>query len=139
MYLYRSSLSNKVLTMSRTKSNEELPAKRCKYNLRSHSKSRKEQQPFTTISATELLDLNDDCLYEILDYLNVTDLCSVAQVCVRWKQLAESNFSRKYSEVNFSALFHRRIAYKKAKDILLNFGSLIMYINQHTRTVILRS
>lgn len=39
-----------------------------------------------------LLDLNDDCLREICDYLDLTDLCTVADVCERFKQAAQAKF-----------------------------------------------
>lgn len=104
----------------------EPPAKRCKYNLRSYSKPRNDQQKSVTISTTNLLDLNDDCFHEIFDYFNVIELVPVSQVCKRLNQLAESYFTRKYTKMDFSTLFKGRlISNEDTKNILLNFGPMI--------------
>lgn len=42
--------------------------------------------------ATTIVDLNDDCLREICDYLNLTELCIFADVCSRFKQNAQAKF-----------------------------------------------
>lgn len=42
--------------------------------------------------ATTIIDLNDDCLREICDYLNLAELCIFADVCRRFKQNAQAKF-----------------------------------------------
>lgn len=39
-----------------------------------------------------LLDLNDDCLREVFGALEVLDLCSVADVCLRFRRIAQEAF-----------------------------------------------
>lgn len=91
----------------------EPPAKkRCKYNLRSN--------------ATKLLDLNDDCLDEIFNNLDVIELCGVSLVSKRLQQLAKSHFNRKYRKFDFLTVFaERTISNQEAADVLWIFGSMI--------------
>lgn len=106
--------------------NGEPPAKRSKYNLRSYTKCRNEEQMLEKISLTKFLDLNDDCINEVFRHLNVIQLCSVTQVCKRLQELAQSYFKRKYSEFDFSSLFQDRlVSNQEASDILRNFGPII--------------
>lgn len=48
----------------------------------------------SSASKTTLLDLNDDCLQGIFEYLNPYDLSAAADVCIRLRQNAKANFSR---------------------------------------------
>lgn len=43
-------------------------------------------------STFNILDLDDDCLREICDYLDLNALCSFADVCSRFKQNAQAKF-----------------------------------------------
>lgn len=43
-------------------------------------------------SEVTILDLNDDCLREICDYLDLMNLCAFADVCSRFKQNAQAKF-----------------------------------------------
>lgn len=40
--------------------------------------------------------LNDDCIFEIFDWLSVDDLCSISRVSKRMQNLAENYFERKH-------------------------------------------
>lgn len=46
------------------------------------------------IDATTILDLNDDCLFEVYTYLNLLELASVADVCSRLRSSAQMYFGR---------------------------------------------
>lgn len=88
------------------------PSKTTRYNLRS--------------STTKLFDLNDDCLDEIFGHLDAMELCSVRQVCKRFRQLTGWHFKRKFSAFDFSTLFADQfISSKKARNVLRNFGHLM--------------
>lgn len=96
---------------------------------RNDSEPRNEVQIFQTISTTELLDLNDDCLGEIIQHLDVIDLCSVTRVCKQFRQLAELYFKRKFSEFDFSTVFAGRlISNEEASKVLRSFGHMIVSV-----------
>lgn len=90
----------------------------------------KEQQSselaVTAGSATNLLDLNDDCLYEILSlkFISIDDLCSVARTSVRLKEMANQIFVAKYKtcdlRINLFSEYN-----PPAERILFTFGALI--------------
>lgn len=75
-----------------------------------------------------MLSLNDDCLFEIFEYLNVVDLCTVADVCDRLKQSAQVYFSRFIKNLDLRQnMFHRPDfpgwKFLIMPDILRNFGA----------------
>lgn len=43
--------------------------------------------------ATTILTLNDDCFLEIFQYLDLIDLCAVADTCRRFRQNAKACFA----------------------------------------------
>lgn len=47
----------------------------------------------SSTSATIMTDLNDYCLQEVFKYLELTDLCAVADVCYRFRQNAKCHFA----------------------------------------------
>lgn len=49
----------------------------------------------STPSVCTILDLNNDCLLEICEHLDLPELCSFADVCGRFKQNAQSYFELK--------------------------------------------
>lgn len=51
---------------------------------------------------TSILILNDDGLLKIFDYLNVTDLCNMAQVCARINENAKIISLSKHKEFDFT-------------------------------------
>lgn len=72
-----------------------------------------------------ILDLSDDCLNYIFDYLNVKDVCAVSNVCNVMKNAAEYHFSQKYK--NFK--FNRYAPTEDVKNVLKCFGGVIESIN----------
>lgn len=43
--------------------------------------------------ATNILDLNDDCLREICEYLGLNDLCAFGNVCTRFSDVSRAHFA----------------------------------------------
>lgn len=90
-------------------------------------------------ATNHILVLNDDCLRNVLQRLNLTDLCKAADVCVRFNQAAKYIFRTNYSAdltTNYSADFNTfnfanyatNILNLKLSDIetlLRNFGPAI--------------
>lgn len=70
-------------------------------------------------------DLNEDCVNEILSYLHVSDLCSIAEGYDLWKPFVESYFFRKYRKFDCSKVFKERPLMQQAKSIFVNFGWMI--------------
>lgn len=56
----------------------------------------------SSTGATAILDLNDDCLLEVFEYLDLLDLCSVADVCSRFRRNAKACV--KYSNKKYLCL-----------------------------------
>lgn len=77
-------------------------------------------------------ELNDDCLHEIFDYLNVWDLVSVADVCTRFEQVAQTNFSKKHKTFEFSDFVmegtyaDKKLPARHMRQFFKHFGSLIV-------------
>lgn len=53
--------------------------------------------PKLKLETTELLSLNDDCLFTIFDFLSLSDFCAISKTCKRLQSLAKDQFGRKYS------------------------------------------
>lgn len=75
---------------------------------------------------TTLYDLNDDCLFEVFDHLRQYDLANVADVCSRFRQIAQAHFARSpfKDSVFFDSCHHDRNYHK----LLRNFGASIKKI-----------
>lgn len=61
--------------------------------------------------------LNDDCLYEVFKPLHLLDLCAVANVCVRFRHIAQSVFQLKYANFHFNL---NRLRYSYDSYVTLN-------------------
>lgn len=73
--------------------------------------------------------LNDDCLREIFDYLNVLDLASVAEVSPRFEALARERFSIKHKTFDFhefSKVRRTELRVHQLESFLQHFGPLIV-------------
>lgn len=86
--------------------------------------SRSQQLRAGDNNTTTILDLNDDCLREICESLVLLDLCVFADVCIRFKQIAQAHFiTKKLGDVTredwCSLRNHARFS------LLRNFGSSI--------------
>lgn len=86
----------------------------------------------TETDATSLLCLNDDCLIEILRYLNIDDLSSVASTCTQLKSSARDVFRTYHTSktINIEAiLYHESNKVHHIPNILRNFGDLARVLN----------
>lgn len=79
----------------------------------------------TNVTGTQLLDLNDDCLYEVfsLKFIRLMDLCSIAECSVRLKQIACRIFTASHKICHLNSLSLSTI--HEVRRLLLNFGPLI--------------
>ncbi|XP_031630466.1 uncharacterized protein LOC116345337 [Contarinia nasturtii] len=50
----------------------------------------------------QVLDLNDDCLYDIFNMLNCIDLSAVDQTCLRFQKVAGDVFRKKHTAINLT-------------------------------------
>lgn len=85
------------------------------------------------MSKIKFSTINDDCILHVLEHLSLPDLCSIAEVSVRFKQLAQYVFRVKYmnTELNMNLLCNRteKITMKQARSLLYNFGQFIKILH----------
>lgn len=70
-----------------------------------------------TMNATALLDLNDDCLRDVFEYLSISDLAAVADVCSRLRHVARLHFLAsvsKYGRMEVSILYRNEATEEEA-------------------------
>lgn len=72
---------------------------------------------------TNILDLNDDCIQEIFESLDVLDLCSVARVCQRFKQNAQKRFGIHHKSFHFFEI--ATLNADRMKNFFEDFGPFI--------------
>lgn len=79
-----------------------------------------------------ILDLNDDCMREILEYLDLCELVAVADVCCYFRRIAQIHFSTtKYNHLEIATV-HKVSGMSGVSKILRNFGAFIVSIDvQH--------
>lgn len=46
--------------------------------------------------STEFMDMNDDCLLKVFEYLPLNDVCSLSETCKRMHELGSTHFMQKY-------------------------------------------
>lgn len=73
---------------------------------------------------TDLLNLNDDCIIEILECLSMLDLCSIADTSCRLREIAKRVFRRNEKDWDIIGDF-RRGEVKQAERVFVNFGSMM--------------
>lgn len=77
--------------------------------------------------------LNDNCILYVLERLPLADLCTVAEVSVRLKELAQYTFRLRYhnKELNLSALANGqdKISMKQVRSLFYNFGQYINWLH----------
>lgn len=91
------------------------------------------KEPTSERNATNILALNDDCLFEMFKYLGVLDLSSISDTCTRFKQTAKAYFAyskkKKLDLVN-DEIFSRGDTIQhltsKTSRVLRNFGEFIV-------------
>lgn len=101
------------------------------------------KQP-NSLPTTQILDLNDDCLAEVFQYLHLIDLAVIADVCSRFRGNALSHFVRTkhkdlilwkimYQRYGRALPENKRLMLKSTAKILRNFGTFIrsMVLNDH--------
>lgn len=82
-----------------------------------------DQSPSCEVNATtsdSLLTLNDDCLRKTLNYLDIENLCAVADVCQRTRRISEETFRKHHVDLEFHD--YRLSVIRRA---LCKFGHLI--------------
>lgn len=77
-------------------------------------------------SLNTLLLLNDDCLRDICDRLDIESLCEIAAVCKRLQSIAEGTFRRRYCKLNYKKLEFQRSLLRR---VLCKFGHLVTSID----------
>lgn len=82
------------------------------------------------MSQTKLLGLNDDCLVEILSYLDVIDLCAVNQIPGRLHRLAQQVFRMHFTTLDLShissTINYYELTLLKARNLFQCFGDSIV-------------
>lgn len=76
----------------------------------------------------KLMDMNDHCLLEIMERMELRDLCTMAECCVRLKRLAQQFFTSKYRQMSLTQLadpINGKCTMSKIRQLLYNFGHLI--------------
>lgn len=83
---------------------------------------------FEEANCATLLWLNDDCLQKVFSYLELEDLCSVAEVCERFKLNAQIQFAQQHQRVRISWYGETTRSTRKMQyfeRIMRNFGAFI--------------
>lgn len=75
-----------------------------------------------------LLDLNDDCLSEIVSYLSDIDLCAINDTCRRLKPLAVEEFRLRYKNKEYE-IYRGFTENTVTSSILRTFGQLIVSLD----------
>lgn len=89
-------------------------------------KSRAAQTANNTESFTSLLQLTDACLEKVFVHLNVEDLCTMANVCKRFRKIAEKEFSENRKKFKFEGSGCKNAVFRR---VLSKFGKLIRAID----------
>lgn len=79
-------------------------------------------------ASLKMMDMNDHCLLEIMERMELRDLCTMAEVCVRLKKLAQKFFATKYRQMSLTQLadpINGKCTMSKIRQLLYNFGPLI--------------
>lgn len=83
-------------------------------------------------SQTKLLGLNDDCLVEILNYLDAVDLCAVNQIAGRLHRIAQQVFRMHFTTLDLSHISSNVNYYEltlyKARNLFQCFGASIVQL-----------
>lgn len=90
----------------------------------------------------KLLDLNDDCLFEILKYFNVLDLDAANRTCKRLQRLAQDIFFSNHTAINiscerldkYSNINMTGLTYHNLRNLCKSFGPAIRKLNICSRS-----
>ena len=86
----------------------------------------KASSPF--VPQSTFLDLDDDCQTKILAEMSLNDLGAMAEVCVKYKEIAQHFFASKHRNFSLSSLVEtpgEKFSLSQARRLLYNFGHLI--------------
>lgn len=75
-----------------------------------------------------ILDLNDDCLYQVYKFLPITDWCSLRDTCTRLRTISDYCFERQSKTFKLKQIFKRSafsLNVSTAKRVLRSFGGFI--------------
>lgn len=80
-----------------------------------------------------ILDLNDDCLYDIFNMLNCIDLSSIDQTCMRFQRVASDVFKRFHTAINltmtelpgYSNVGMSQLTLFQVRNLIMGYGSQI--------------
>lgn len=91
-------------------------------------KHAKQQTHKINSASLKMMDINDHCLLEMMERMNLESLCTVAEVCVRLKKLAQRFFATEYRKMSLTQLAdpsNGKCKMSKIRQLLYNFGHLI--------------
>lgn len=73
-----------------------------------------------------MMDLGRYVLLEMMDRCSPSDLCTTAEVCVEFRNLARQRFTAKHRKVSLSSLApNGNFNLRKVRQLLYNFGDLV--------------
>lgn len=86
---------------------------------------------FAFIDTSHFLTLDDDCILTMLEKMSLADLCTMAEVSVRLRELAQLCFRLKNRNLDMKLLTdgERKISMNQARILLGNFGHLIITLH----------
>lgn len=90
----------------------------------------------TSVDATHILDLNDDCLEHVFSFLPTYDLCAVKKTCQKFANSAEDVFKARYRHRPLNVApeigdLADRGSFDRAFMITTTFGPLITKLSIH--------
>lgn len=83
--------------------------------------------------AIKFLDLNDDCIIHLFRMLDWIDLCNVKKTCVKFEQIADYIFPRKYARLS---IVHTTHTLYQLWDLFESFGNRILEFHISAQTLI---
>lgn len=78
--------------------------------------------------STNMMDMNDHCLFEMMSRMGLRELCSMAEVSVPLKGFAQQVFTLNHSHVSLTSLADPqdgKYTLSKVRQLLYNFGPYI--------------
>lgn len=84
------------------------------------------------VCSTSMSHLNDDCLRECFEHLRLHELIAVADVCSRFKQIAQAHFRTtvyRYLEGSMLNFLHKNYGMLEISKLLRNFGASVVSID----------
>lgn len=96
-------------------------------NASAPSTSQSQQPPTTQVNdPSTSLDSSDECWRKIFEYLDVEQLCQMANVCKRFRTIAEQVVGEKHRKITFEGYSCKQAEFRRA---MCKFGSLLTSID----------